>query len=231
MKQIINIALLDDDCLFVEGLGSLIGSNPNFKVIFKTSDPVDFIEYLKNSKELPDVALIDLNMKPITGLEVLDIINQSEIDLRIIVLSSLFNSAMYGYMIKYSISAFLPKYTDKKELFEAIEQVYHHKVFMNEENQLLINEYYSSKSKNQNPWSNIFLTEREHEVLICICKELSTREIAENLFITVKTVESHRSKIMEKIGCKNVIGMVVFAILNGLFVLTTKNEMQNQGKP
>lgn len=225
MKQIINIALLDDDCLFVEGLASLIGTNPNFKVIFKSSNPVDFIEYLKNSKELPDVALIDLNMKPMTGLEVLNIINQNEIDLRIIVLSSLFNSVMYGYMIKYSISAFLPKYTDKNELFEAIEQVYHHKVFMNEENQLLINEYYNSKSKNQNPWNNISLTEREHEVMICICKELSNKEIAENLFITVKTVESHRSKIMEKIGCKNVIGVVVYAILNGLFVLTNKNEM------
>lgn len=229
MKEIINIALLDDDCLFVEALASLIGTNPNFKVIFKTSNPIDFIDYLKKTKELPNIALIDLNMKPITGLEVLDIINQNEIDIRIIVLSSLFNSAMYGYMIRYSISGFLPKYTDKKALFEAIEQVYHHKVFMNEENQQLINEYYNSKSKNQNPWSNISLSEREHEVLICICKELSTKEIAENLFITVKTVESHRSKIMEKIGCKNVIGMVVFAILNGIFVLANKNENLKSG--
>ncbi|WP_177761515.1 response regulator transcription factor [Flavobacterium sp. I3-2] len=224
MKKNINVALLDDDCLFVEGLASLIGNNPNFKVVFKASNPIDFIEYLKTTQELPDVALVDLNMKPLTGLEVLDIINQNEIDLRVIVLSSLFNSSMYGYMIRYSISAFLPKYTDKKELFEAIEQVYHHKVFMNEENQLLIKEYYNSKSKSQNPWSNISLSERENEVLTCICKEMSTREIAENLFITVKTVESHRSKIMEKIGCKNVIGMVVFAILNGLFVLTNNNK-------
>jgi len=231
MKQIISVALLDDDCLFVEGLAALISSNPSFKVIFKTSSPIEFIDYLNNTKQLPDVALIDLNMKPITGLDVLDLINQKAIDLRVIVLSSLFNSSMYGYMIRYSISAFLPKYTDKKELFEAIEQVYHHKVFMNEENQQLIKEYYDSKSKQQNPWSNISLSDRENEVLICICKEMSTREIAENLFITVKTVESHRSKIMEKIGCKNVIGMVVFAILNGLFTLSNNFKSKNQGKP
>lgn len=231
MKQIISVALLDDDCLFVEGLAALISINPSFKVIFKTSSPIEFIDYLNNTKQLPDVALIDLNMKPITGLDVLDLINQKAIDLRVIVLSSLFNSSMYGYMIRYSISAFLPKYTDKKELFEAIEQVYHHKVFMNEENQQLIKEYYDSKSKQQNPWSNISLSDRENEVLICICKEMSTREIAENLFITVKTVESHRSKIMEKIGCKNVIGMVVFAILNGLFTLSNNFKSKNQGKP
>lgn len=65
----------------------------------------------------------------------------------------------------------------------------------------------------------IDLSDRELEVLDCICKEMSTREIAEYLFISTKTVESHRSKLMEKIGCKNVIGMVIYAILNGLYIL------------
>lgn len=222
MIEKIKVALLDDDNLFIEGVSSLINNTEHIEVIFKTSSPLQFIETLKEGKISPNVIIIDLNMKPINGIEVIEELYQNQINTKIIVLSSLFNSAMYGYMIKYSISAFLPKYTDKEELFEAIEEVHYNRFFINKENQQLLDEYLKHQKKNQNPWSNIALSDRETEVLTYVCKEMSTKEIAENLCITVKTVESHRSKIMEKIGCKNVIGMVIYAILNGYYVITNK---------
>jgi len=218
MREKIKIAILDDDLLFVEGIAVLLAGHPLFEVQFKTNNPITLLAHLKETKSLPDILLLDLNMQPITGLEVMDQINKNQIQLKTIVLSSIFNSSMYGYMIKYSISAFLPKYIEKEELFTAIEQCYSQKVYVNSENKKLLDEYMAFEKRSKNPWKKASLSDRETEVLLCICKEMSTKEIAEKLCISVKTVESHRSKLMEKIGCKNAIGMVIYAILNGLFI-------------
>lgn len=220
MSDKIKIGILDDEKLLVEAFSNLISTNPNFEVCIKNTNPIEFLEELETLENLPDVMLLDLNMEPINGLEVLDQLHQKEIDIKILVLSSLYNSSMYGYMIKYGISGFLPKYTDKEELFEAIEKIHKDRYYFNEGNQKLINDFLQQKNKNANPWNMIALSEREIEILILICKELSTKEIAEKLFISNKTVEAHRSKMMEKIGCKNVVGMVTYAILNGIYVLT-----------
>ena len=160
-------------------------------------------------------------MSPISGLEVLDELSKQEIKFKIIVLSSLYNSTMYGYMIKYGISSFLPKYTEKDELYNAIEEVYKNNFYVNKEDQDLINEYIKNENKKINTWNMISLTNREIDILILICHEYSTKDISEKLFISPKTVEAHRSKIMDKIGCKNVVGMVTYAILNGIY--TFKN--------
>ena len=69
----------------------------------------------------------------------------------------------------------------------------------------------------------IALTDREIDILKLICQEFSTKEIADKLYISTKTVEAHRSKLMEKIGCKNVVGMVTYAILNGVYVISNHN--------
>lgn len=217
MNKKINIALLDDENLFLEGLAFLLQNSEKITVLYKTTNPESFIEYLKTTSTLPEVIIIDLNMKPINGIQVLEELQNLKIEIKTIVLSSLFNSSMYGFMIKYGISAFLPKYTEQEELLIAIENVHQNKIFVNKENQLLLNNYLNNTKKNKNPWNNHSLSEREIEVIKCICEEMSIKEIADHLFISAKTVESHRSKIMEKIGCKNVIGVVVYAFLNGLF--------------
>lgn len=220
MSDKIRIGILDDEKLLVEAFSNLISMNENFEVCIKNTNPVDFLEELQKLDQLPDVIILDLNMEPINGLEVLEQLHQKKIDIKILVLSSLYNPSMYGYMIKYGISGFLPKYTDKEELFEAIQKIHTDRFYFNEGNQKLINDFLQQKNKNTNPWNMISLSEREIEILILICKEHSTKEIAEILFISNKTVEAHRSKIMEKIGCKNVVGMVTYAILNGIYVLT-----------
>lgn len=215
----IKIAILDDEHLIVEALSNLISQNEDFEIIGKYTSGVDFLNKIDEIENRPDILLLDLNMSPINGIEVLEELNKRQIELRILVLSSLYNSTMYGYMIKYGISAFLPKYTEKDELFLAINQIFQHKFYTNNENQELISQYLSTKNKKVNPWSMTALTEREIDVLVLICQEYSTKDIADTLFISNKTVESHRAKLMEKIGCKNVVGMVTYAILNGLYVI------------
>ncbi|HEY4540253.1 MAG TPA: response regulator transcription factor [Faecalibacter sp.] len=220
MNEVIKIGILDDEKLLVDAISTLLSLNPTFQVCMKNTNPIEFLEELEKLEQIPDLLLLDLNMSPINGLEVLDRIQEKGIEIKILVLSSMYNPSMYGYMIKYGISGFLPKYTDKEELFEAIEQIHMNRFYFNEGNQKLINEFLHLKNKKDNPWSMISLSEREIEVLQLICKEYSTKEIAEKLFISTKTVEAHRAKIMEKIGCKNVVGMVTYAILNGIYVIT-----------
>lgn len=220
MSDKIRIGILDDEKLLVEAFSNLISTNDNFEVCIKNSNPVEFLEELNKLQQLPDILLLDLNMEPINGLEVLDQLHQNNIEIKVLVLSSLYNSSMYGYMIKYGISGFLPKYTDKEELFDAINKIHIDRFYFNEGNQKLINDFLQQKTKNTNPWNMISLSEREIEILILICKEHSTKEIADILCLSNKTVEAHRSKIMEKIGCKNVVGMVTYAILNGIYVFT-----------
>lgn len=221
MSEVIKIGILDDEKLLVDAFSNLLSVNPKFEVCIKNTNPIAFLEELETIDCLPDVMLLDLNMTPLNGLEVLDQIHQKNLEIKILVLSSMYNPSMYGYMIKYGISGFLPKYTDQEELFEAIEQIHLNRFYFNEGNQKLINDFLQQKNKKENPWSMIALSEREIEVLRLICKEYSTKEIADELFISTKTVEAHRAKIMEKIGCKNVVGMVTYAILNGIYVITS----------
>lgn len=220
MNPIIHIALLDDESLILEAITNLVSTNPRYKVVLKSNNGEEFLQSLHKLDVPIDILLLDINMKPLTGLQVLDELQKQNIEMKTLVLSSLYNSSMYGYMIKYGISGFLPKYCDKEELFTAIDHIYFNKFYINEGNQSMLNEYLQLKKKNDNPWNNNALTEREIEVIRLICQEYSTKEIAEKLFISVKTVESHRTKIMEKIGCKNAIGMVIYSIINGIYVLT-----------
>ncbi len=216
----INIAILEDENLILEAISNLLTSDDRFDVIQKWNNGYSFLDFINEDNQYDiDVLILDLNMNPINGLQVLEELHKKNIHLKVLVLSSLYNATMYGYMIKYGICGFLPKYTEKEELFKAIENIYIHKFYVNEGNQVLLEQYIANQKKGQNPWSMIALSEREVEILKLICHELSTKEIAEKLFISVKTVESHRTKIMEKIGCKNVIGMVIYAILNGLYVI------------
>ena len=215
----IKIALLDDESLIVNAIANLLSRNENIEIVSKDTNAETFLKNLKkDTSNRPDILLLDLNMAPINGIQVLENLAEEEIDIRVIVLSSLYNPSMYGYMIKFGISCFLPKYTEPEELFNAIESVYRTRFYYNSESQKIINEFNNIKGKN-NPWSMISLTEREIEILKLICKEYSTKEIAERLFISTKTVEAHRSKLMEKIGCKNIVGMVTYAILNGIYVI------------
>lgn len=220
IEEKINIAILEDENLILEAISNLLISNPSFEVTQKWNNGYQFLESISEENQTDiDVLILDLNMNPINGLQVLEELHLKNIHLKVLVLSSLYNATMYGYMIKYGICGFLPKYTEKEELFKAIENIYIHKFYVNEGNQVLLEQYIHNQKKGQNPWSMISLSEREIEILKLICIEMSTKEIAEKLYISIKTVESHRTKIMEKIGCKNVIGMVIYAILNGIFII------------
>lgn len=222
MSSQIKLALIDDEQLILEGVKMLLSNEKNISVTLTADNGPDFIEDLgKLSKnEFPDIALVDVQMKPMNGFELVEILKEKFPDLKIIILSSHYKTSILGYMVKLGVSAFLPKNSNKKTFIDAITMVDKNGVFFTaEDHQMLFTYMNGSVKKNSLFETEDELSEREKDVVKLICQELTNNEIGEKLFISPRTVESHRQRILEKIGAKNTVGIVIYAIVNNIYPL------------
>jgi len=120
------------------------------------------------------------------------------------------------------VSAFLPKNSDRKTFIEAITMVYKNGVFFTAEDHQMLFTYMNSSTKKKSLFEmEDELSEREKDVVKLICQEYTNNEIGEKLFISPRTVESHRQRILEKIGAKNTVGIVIYAVVNNIYSLDT----------
>ena len=222
MSKIIKIALVDDEALFVEGLSLLFSNVAHINVTTRANSGLEFLKFLKNNLEtdLPDIALVDIQMKPMDGFELVEALKDKYPDLKIIILSSHYKSNVLGHMIKLGVSAFIPKNANKELLVTAIESVNNTGVYFTQTDQEMLMQFMNSKSKKLTLNVNGELSNREIEVVKLICCEQTNQEIADQLFLSKRTVESHRQRILEKVGAKNTVGLVVYAIANDIHSLT-----------
>ncbi len=221
MNDLIKIALIDDEALFLEGLSLLFSKTENINVITTASSGLQFIDYLStaSSDSFPDIALVDIQMTPMDGFELVENLKSTFPDLKIIILSSHYKNNLLGHMMKLGVSAFVPKNATKELLIEAIESVRISGVYFTQKNHQMLRSYMNDKSKQPTLQALEELSSRETEVLTLICQEYTNQEIAEKLFLSKRTVESHRQRVLEKIGAKNTVGAVVYAIANGIHTL------------
>lgn len=220
MNSKVKIALVDDEQLILEGVKMLLSKENNFSVTMMANEGAAFIENLETIEEenFPDIALVDVQMQPMNGFELVEILKDKHPDLKIIILSSHYKTSVLGYMVKLGVSAFLPKNSNKKTFIEAITKVYENGIFFTNEDHEMLLSYMNSSSKKKSLFNmEDDLSEREKEVVKLICQELTNNEIAEKLFISPRTVESHRQRAIEKIGAKNTIGIVIYAIVNNIY--------------
>ncbi len=218
----IKIALVDDEQLILEGVKLLLSLEKTISVTIASNNGPEFLENLKTlcSEDFPDIALIDIQMKPMDGFELVEILRQKYPDLKIIILSSHYKSSILGYMIKLGVSAFLPKNSDKKTFIEAITEVYKAGVYFTSEDHQMLFSYMNNPPKTKSLFDiEDELTEREKDVVKLICEELTNHEIAEKLFLSPRTIESHRQRILDKIGAKNTVGIVIYAVVNEIYSL------------
>ena len=222
MSSQIKIALIDDEQLILEGVKMLLSNEKNISVCLTADNGPDFIVNLEklSEDEFPDIALVDVQMKPMNGFELVEILKEKYPDLKIIILSSHYKTSILGYMVKLGVSAFLPKNSNKKTFIDAITMVDKNGVFFTaEDHQMLFTYMNSSAKKNSLFETEDELSEREKDVVKLICQEFTNHEIGEKLFISPRTVESHRQRILEKIGAKNTVGIVIYAIVNSIYAL------------
>ncbi|MDP9960074.1 response regulator transcription factor [Chryseobacterium lathyri] len=222
MNSQIKIALIDDEQLILEGVKMLLSNEKNISVCLTSNNGADFIEKLGilSEDDFPHIALVDVQMQPMNGFELVEILKEKYPDLRIIILSSHYKTSILGYMVKLGVSAFLPKNSDRKTFIDAITMVYKNGVFFTAEDHQMLFTYMNSSAKKKSLFEmEDELSEREKDVVKLICQEYTNNEIGEKLFISPRTVESHRQRILEKIGAKNTVGIVIYAVVNNIYSL------------
>lgn len=222
MNETIKLALVDDEQLILEGVKMLLSSDKQIKVTFTANDGAGFLKMLEESspEDFPDIVLSDIQMLPMDGFELVEILKNQYPDLKIIILSSHYKTSVFGHMIKLGVSAFLPKNSDKKTFLEAIKSVYSKGVYLSEEDLKMLATFKNNVVKQKSLFTiEDELSDREKDVVQLICQEFTNKEIAEKLFISPRTVESHRQRIIEKLGVKNSIGIVIYAIIHDIFTV------------
>jgi len=218
----IKITLIDDEPLFIEGLTLLFKNVKNIVITKTATNGYELLDDLENTSEFnfPDIILVDIQMKPLDGFDLVEMLKKKYSNIKIIILSSHYKTNVVGHMIKLGVSAFIPKNANKKLLITAIESVYEHGIYFSKSDQEMLIHFMGSNSKRSIFKNDEELSNREIEVLKLICNEYTSQEIADKLFISKRTVEGHRQKVIDKIGAKNTVGLVIYAIANKLHSLS-----------
>jgi DNA-binding NarL/FixJ family response regulator len=214
MKKI-KLYLVDDHKLFIKGIISLFEENSEMEVVGHAYSAKQFLNEPPVTE--PDVILIDINMPDMTGIELTRIIKEKNPKAKILALT-MFEDLLYiQKMIQSGANGYVLKSADMQVLIEAIKTVANGGKFWDAEIRNTILEKVGAidseefKDLNQNK-----LSKRELEILYLITKELSNSQIAEKLFISERTVETHRKNIMAKTKTSNTVGLVKLAIREGL---------------
>ncbi|MFA6245792.1 MAG: response regulator transcription factor [Mucilaginibacter sp.] len=212
MSQI-NIVIVDDQNLFRQSLSLLINSIENFKLMAECNSGQAFIETLKTFDIKIDIAIIDMDMPGMNGIELNKYLQNNYPHIKVIILTVHANELLISQMISEGASSYLVKNCDKDELLLTINTVYKTGFYFNKQ----IIKSLRSGAKNRPALQDlsgapITLSKRESQVLKLLCREYNNVEIAAELYISVRTVEGHRVGLINKIKCRTTAGLVLFAI-------------------
>ena len=219
MRETIKIILVDDEVLFRKGISFLLSKEANIEVIFEASDGMELIEFLKGDNPKPDIVIMDLKMPLLNGIEATKIIRKDFSDIKIIALTSYDSKSFIANMIDVGAVSYLVKNSTPQELFATINEVAKKGFYYSEYVMGIIQNDLISNKKTKCNLDSCFMTSRELEVLQLICKQKSSTEIGEKLFISPRTVEGHRNNLLLKTESKNIAGLVVYAIQNAIVSL------------
>lgn len=207
----IRVSLIDDEILFLKGLKELLDKESMIQVVevFHHSDQL--ITAWENNEHVPDILLVDMEMPGLNGIELTKYVSENFTKVKIIGLSSHYSKVLIFEMLKLGASGYLAKDTPFEKLVHNIREV-HKRGFYSED--IILKSYNEGtlRPKDEKDTLNHGLSNREIEVLQLICEQLTNNEIAEKLFISLKTVERHRSNLFEKTRAKNIVGVVFFAL-------------------
>jgi DNA-binding NarL/FixJ family response regulator len=219
----IRIGLIEDQLLFRKGIKAILSTWPEIDVIFESEDGYSVVEKLKNATILPDVLLVDLSLPPdgnreFTGVDVTDAIREHFPDIRIVILSIHEDENFIAQLIQHGAHGYLVKDSDPQEVYDAILAVREKGSYINQRTLQALQNSYRTSHKTKVPTNDtvIRFTRREEEVLELICRQYTSEEIGEKLFISVKTVNGHRNNLLQKTGSRNTAGLVIYAIKHGL---------------
>lgn len=207
----VNILLVDDHAIVTDGLKALLSDESEYIIKGVAADGHEALEILRILHV--DVVLMDIDMPGMNGIDASRAIKKEMPSKKIIILTMHDEKAMIRMLMDIGVDGYLLKNSPKRELISAIDRVMKGEVFLSEAAHGLMLSTETPQEKNKNLAA---LTEREIEIIACIAEGLSNKEIGDKLFISHRTVDTHRTNLMNKLNLHNVAGIVKFAIVNGL---------------
>ncbi len=210
----LRVILVDDHTLFRGGLKGLLERSGDAEVVGEASDGEEFLQIIAHTPA--DVVFMDFAMEPMSGDEATQRALEIYPELKIITLSMFGDESYYTRMVTAGAKGFLLKNSEIKEVIYALKHVAQGGEYFSQELLDSLTESMYSTPRSDNNVAEDTLSARETEILIGVCRGQSNQEIADELYISKRTVDKHRANIMEKTGCRNTASLVIYAIKNQL---------------
>ncbi len=211
--MLIRILITDDHQLFREGIVNLLSASPEIEIIGQAENGQEAVE--KAKRLLPDIVIMDLGMPIMNGVEATKILSQELPEVKVLALSMHSDRQYIKEVLEAGVYGYLFKNCTYDELIKAINTVYNGKKYLSDKITEVLIQDYLEKEEDNHPE----LSERESEILKLLAEGKSTREISEILFISVKTVGTHKQHILEKLNLRTTADLVKYAIKKGIVSL------------
>lgn len=211
----IRIAIADDYKIFREGLKVGFSADENLQVILEADNGEDLLKALETVT--PDVILMDLKMPIMDGMEATKLVRKQYPSIKVLVVSMYEDDKFIIHLMEIGANGYLLKNTEPDEIRRSIYAVHENGYYFNDlVNKALLKKLVLKNNLKPSFNQNIDLTEREMEVLKLICEEKTAAEIAKEIFLSPRSVEGIRQRLIEKVGVRNTAGLVMFAVKNGM---------------
>lgn len=207
--------IADDHTLFRTGLKSLLLQIKNVQLVGEAGNGQDLVR--GTMELLPDIVLTDIGMPVMDGFTAVKELSRRKLCNRIIALSAHGREEPILKMLEAGALGFLLKSADTEEIAEAIQTVYRYKPYFCKEITEKLTEIVS-KNYQLPPEPSLCFTEREKEIMRLICRECTSKEIAYSLNLSKRTVEGHRTRIMDKIGARSIAGIITYSVEKGIYL-------------
>lgn len=210
--QTIDIALIDDHPVVLNGLQMMLAGAEGVRLLFATSSHTELLEWMQTNQ--PHILLTDIQMPGMAGTDLCRLVRRQYPDVRLIALSTFDDSTYVKNMLRQGAQGYLLKNTSLENLLKALHTVQAGERYIDESLQKLMLE--ESISGSRRSLYEMPLTRREKEILRMIAEEKTNAEIAAELFISSRTVDTHRQNLLQKLAVKNTAGLVKEALKRGL---------------
>jgi DNA-binding NarL/FixJ family response regulator len=214
-QNIIKVAIADDHALFRTGVKTSLSSRKNIQMVGEAENGMQLLNLLKHIQ--PDVLLLDIQMPIMDGLTTLPEVKKLYPDVKVIMLSMHNDHSMISKMMEIGANSYLTKDSDSESIYQAIKTCYEQEFYFNElTNKALLSGLRNKRFDEPAIPQDVNLSEKEVNILKLMCEEKSTKEIADIVDLSPRTVEAIRDKLKTKTGTKSMAGLVMFAVKAGI---------------
>ncbi|MBS1627941.1 MAG: response regulator transcription factor [Bacteroidetes bacterium] len=210
----INILIADDHQLVIDGIISTLASEKQYAIISQANNGQVALNEIAANPNKFDLIITDISMPLMSGIDLCKIIKEEYPQIKVLILSMYNSQTVVKEAITAEADGYILKHAGKEELLMALHRIINNGTYFSQDILPIIYNQYKREKEQEKILA--LLSTRETQILSLIVKEYTSEEIGQQLFISKKTVDNHRTHILEKTGCKTTIGLVKYAIKNGI---------------